>query len=102
MCTARLTACRTCHKRWFQLARPCGDGKNMSTCPSFADGKPRSPRHLSTRVVDAAECPVCTPAKSDKDNLRLVKSMTRGVRYGMGPGRDQAGVDVGSGCCGVM
>lgn len=76
----------------------------MSNCPSFEDGKPRSDRDLITRMVDAQECPVCTPEKYNPDNLRLVKSMRTGVRYGMGPApaRDPVGAEFRCICCSVM
>lgn len=102
MCTAQLTTCRQCKTRWFRITNPCAEGKNFSNCDSFSDGKPRSDRDLMTRMVDKEECPVCTPEKYDGDNLRLVKSMSTGVRYGVGPGRDQARGEFGFVCCSVM
>lgn len=71
----------------------------MSNCPSFEDGKARSDRDLITTMVDAESCPICKPEKYDPDNLRLVKSMSSEVRYGLGPGRTDVGKDVKLYCC---
>lgn len=103
MCIAKMTMCRTCKRRWFRLTKPCAEGKNMSNCPSFEDGKARSDRDLITTMVDAENCPICTPEKYDADNLRLVMSMSSGVRYGLGLGRTDVGKDVKLYfCCTIM
>lgn len=60
----------------------------MSNCASFDDMRPRSDKDLITTMVDADSCPVCTPDKYVADNLRLVKSMSTGIHYGLGPGRN--------------
>ncbi|KAL8940852.1 MAG: hypothetical protein Q9216_002604 [Gyalolechia sp. 2 TL-2023] len=100
--SAKMTMCRKCKRRWFRLTKPCAEGMNMSNCPSFQNGKARSDRDLVTTMVDAGVCPVCTPEKYDADNLRLVKSMSSGVQYGLGPERVDMGKDVKLYCCCTM
>ena len=55
----------------------------MDNCPWMAGQ--RLPRGRAT-VVNAGSCPVCTPATYDATKARMVKSMTKGVHWGFGPG----------------
>ncbi|KAL8911924.1 MAG: hypothetical protein Q9172_007584 [Xanthocarpia lactea] len=88
-----MTMCRKCKKRWFRLTKPCEDGKNMSNCPSFEDGRVRSDKDLITTMMDADDCPACTADKYDGDQIRFVKSMSSGVDYGLRPGNSAGGSD---------
>ncbi len=72
----------------------------MDNCPWMAGQ--RLPRGRA-RVVNAGSCPDCTPATFDATKARMVKSMTKGVHLGLGPGNargSSGGIveDRGCGC----
>lgn len=90
MCTVKKTMCRKCRKRWFRLVSPCGEGKNLETCPSFKDKRWRSEQQYSTTMVNADNCPSCTPAKYDGNQTRFIQSESKGVKFGLRPPRPTA------------
>ncbi|KAL8984860.1 MAG: hypothetical protein Q9205_001273 [Flavoplaca limonia] len=103
MCTVKKTMCRKCRKRWFKLVSPCGEGKNLETCPSFKDNRWRSEQQYTTAMVNADNCPSCTPAKFDGNQTRFIESESKGVKFGLRPPRPTAGdPNVKIYCCTMM
>ncbi len=100
MCSVQFWKSRRCRHRWVTIKKPCTDGRNFSNCPSFQDGRARTPRSPG-RWAPPGCCPVHDKKGDyDFDTIRVIDTVTRGVRLGAGPSRKDPGVDVL--CCNIM
>ncbi|KAF2000334.1 hypothetical protein P154DRAFT_200664 [Amniculicola lignicola CBS 123094] len=66
----------TCHHSWLSLVDPCGSGRNLKTCPEFADGVitisdmgSPFPRQWAPHYC----CPQCDDAPVDKRTIQMIK-----------------------------
>ena len=117
MCqTAYYTSTR-CKCRWLRVVRPCAPGLGFSTCPVFFNGvaKPQPPyfrtgaaeRHDGDGACACCRRPRDTPCPKhdlggayDRNDVRMVLGITNGLHWGMGPDKDDVGVEMA--CCAVM
>ena len=89
----------------IELAKPCGEGMNLMSCPDFSAEQPYGPAKMPLRPGRWApedECPRCDYETYDMRRRRMIMIRRAGVRWGVGPAkRDVPGVDFIL-CCGVM
>ena len=94
MCTAQFWKSPSCHHVWVELKTPCGEGKNISNCRSFEDGRARHPAGLKCKWAEHDSCPKCDKENDyDGSKIRMVSSITPGLKWGMGPSRSNVGID---------
>lgn len=69
---------------------------NLVTCPDFGTVQPFGPADRPRRCCWArsGECPSCDHDEYDRKKRRLIVVKRYGWRFGLGPGKDSAGVDV--------
>ncbi|KAK0716997.1 hypothetical protein B0T26DRAFT_647829 [Lasiosphaeria miniovina] len=106
MCISEHYTDPTCRHTWARICQPCGPGMGFTTCPSFFgnDGtcmyarRGAKPAPRGPFVVYCEPCPVCDLRGAyDRNAVRVVVGVRRGVRAGAGPGRGDPGVDFT--CC---
>ena len=94
MCTAQFWRSPSCGHLWVELKTPCEEGKNISNCRSFEDGRARHPAGLKCKSAEEDLCPKCDK-KNDYDSrkIRMVSSIKPGLKWGNGPSKSNAGID---------
>ncbi len=93
MCKTTCYTSPSCKCHWMRVTQPCFLGAGFSTCPRFFndEAKPPPPRHQ----VGRSQCPVHgLRGAYDRNHVRMVDGVTRGLRWGLGPGREDYGVDL--------
>lgn len=101
MCTARIWKSQTCKCHWIVLATPCGDGKNLSNCPTFENGTARPYSGMRAFLAPPKACPRCDNKDSyDGTHIRMIKNVKYGTKIGNGPSKFDSGVECS--CCNVM
>lgn len=85
----------------MDITKPCGPGKDFSTCPDFTNRTAHS-MDAFKKTYSRRKCPKCDKdGKYDEAKLRMIKSTTYGTRIGDGPSRKgSSGYEIV--CCGVM
>ena len=101
MCTAQIWKSQTCNCRWILLGTPCGDGKNLSTCPTFENGMARPCSGIRALLAPPKTCPHCDNKDTyDGTHIRMIKSIKYGIKAGGGPNKFDSGAECL--CCAVM
>lgn len=93
MCTLTYFEHKLCKHVWAMVTEPCEPFMGFSTCPSFCDGTVKlTPKYIRTR---SRPCPRCDLENVyDRNQVRMVEAMGWGVKWGVGPGRDDWGCEV--------
>lgn len=104
MCTTKMLECPTCNHWWAEILVPCAEGRGFNNCPSFQNGKARSHNNHPKEMAGADSCPKCNKDDDyDGNKIRMVKNVSQGFRFGLGPSKSDPGVDLLSkDCCTVM
>lgn len=101
MCGVQIWKSQTCQCHWISLTTPCGEGKNLSTCQTFENGKARPAAAMRALVAPPKSCPRCDNKDAyDGKHIRMIKSVKYGLRAGDGPSKYDSGVECT--CCSVM
>ncbi|KAK4142623.1 uncharacterized protein C8A04DRAFT_13058 [Dichotomopilus funicola] len=81
-----------CNHHWAVITTPCFPGMGFDNCPSFFEGQAHP---LPKRLVALGErCPKCDLANEyDRNRIRMVKRVSYGVRWGLGPSETDPGCD---------
>lgn len=92
MCLTTYFYHKNCRHTWATITEPCGPGMGFSLCPSFSDGTINAaPRCYRTR---SRPCPRCDlGGQYDRNAVRMVEAMGRGIKWGVGPGVEDWGLD---------
>lgn len=94
MCTSQFWKSSSCGHLWVELKNPCGEGKNISNCRSFQDGRARNPLGLKCKWANEDSCPKCDKKDDyDGNKIRMVSSITPGLKCGIGPSKPSAGIE---------
>jgi len=104
MCTARYYKSQHCGHAWLTLKTPCAPGRTFSNCPRYQDGAlnfvASLPPWQARYWAPPNMCPWCDKTGNyNMDKTRVIKSERNGWRFGLGPGRNQPGVDLPGVCC---
>lgn len=106
MCTAKMLKSPTCEHWWAEILKPCAEDRHFGNCPSFQNGKVRNLKNNPWSKAEGKACPKCDKKDDyDGDKIRMVKTIQRGYRMGVGPNKSDPGKDLlshGGMCCGVM
>lgn len=101
MCKVQIWRSKTCPHRWISLTKPCGEGKNISNCPAFTNGKARPTKEACAALAPPKSCPHCDKKDEyDGNRIRMIKSLEYGVKFGEGPSRSDSGIECM--CCNIM
>ncbi|SMQ55081.1 unnamed protein product [Zymoseptoria tritici ST99CH_1A5] len=106
----------SCGHSWLELDKPCAPGLNLVSCPDFSTTQPFGPARKPRRCRWAArlECPACDFDEYDMRKRRMIVVKRTGWKFGLGPGKEDVGVELvtghggvgrfetGGGCCVVM
>ncbi|KAI1637336.1 hypothetical protein F4809DRAFT_640578 [Biscogniauxia mediterranea] len=118
MCKTAHFRSRACGHHWLQIAQPCGPGRGFGTCATFGDGVAREP---AAECSVEAPCPACSTSMGmgmggggvvvvagggvggiggmsrrstyDHNNVRMVTDIRRRWRWGLGPSKQDLGVE---------
>lgn len=86
----------------IELNKPCAEGMNLMTCPDFTSEQPYGRAEMPEwrgRWAPEGECPRCDYETYDMRRRRMMQWRKVGLRWGVGPARnDVPGVDLASGC----
>lgn len=96
MCKTALYESRSCGCRWLRIDEQCGYGMGFYTCASLGDGlcKP------AMKYYDCEACPVhCMGGCYDRNSIRMLAKLQRGVKLGGGIHRGDPGCELK---CAVM
>ena len=95
MCTTKFYKGPKCGHWWSELVTPCAEGRNFGNCPSFENGKARRLGSAPQAMAPEKSCPKCDK-KNDYDGkkLRMISGVRKGIRVGMGPSRNDLGLDM--------
>ncbi|KLU87354.1 hypothetical protein MAPG_06354 [Magnaporthiopsis poae ATCC 64411] len=98
MCQTAFFKDPTCGCKWTAVTQPCWPGYGFSTCPFFFNGIPKEapPYFKATKLC----CPKHDlKGQYDRNMVRMVIRVENGLRWGLGAGRRDPGVDLS---CNVM
>ncbi|KAI1345216.1 hypothetical protein F5Y15DRAFT_20973 [Xylariaceae sp. FL0016] len=92
MCTVTHYASRLCGHHWLTIRTPCFPGYGFRWCDTFRNG---AARHPEDEWHVASACPACTMPWGgyDKNLVRMVLDIQDRWRWGVGPSRQDFGVD---------
>ncbi|ORY66454.1 uncharacterized protein BCR38DRAFT_340131 [Pseudomassariella vexata] len=91
MCLTTHHRSRNCGHHWLQIARPCYPEMGFNTCDTFGNGVAREP---SDEFVWEGMCPACAhPGMYDKNYVRMIIDIKNKWRWGLGPCKDDPGVE---------
>lgn len=95
MCTTKFSKHPKC-KHWStEILNPCEEGKNFGNCKSFEEGRARNPKSCPREMAKEGECPKCDKKDDyDGDQIRMVKNVEYGYRFGLGPSEGDFGIDL--------
>ncbi|OLN94230.1 hypothetical protein CCHL11_02931 [Colletotrichum chlorophyti] len=101
MCEVFIYKHAKCKCVWGQIAVACAPGMGYSTCEQFGSGVAKRP--LKMQMAEKRPCPKheCH-GLYDRNQTRMINKITHGVKFGAGPSKQDAGVEVNLGCCSVM
>lgn len=93
MCTLTCFEHKDCKHIWVVLTEPCEPLIGLNNCPTFCDGTAKPPpKYYRTR---SRPCPRCDlHGEYDRNLVRMVEGMGWGVKWGVGPGRDDWGCEM--------
>ncbi|EHA53882.1 hypothetical protein MCOR27_007058 [Pyricularia oryzae] len=98
MCQAAMFKDPSCKCQWMAIVQPCWPGFGFNNCPTFFNGitKEAPPFIKATKI--------CCPKHDlegmyDRNLIRMVVKVEKGLRWGMGPDERDPGVDIK---CAVM
>ena len=95
MCKTQTWESRACGHKWTVLTKPCGEGKNISNCPTFEDLKVRPSVERRAATAASKSCPHCDK-KDDYDGsqIRMIENPpTYGIKFGRGASRSDPGIE---------
>jgi hypothetical protein len=93
MCHAIHFVSRDCGHHWYYIALPCRLETGFNHCHHFRDGVARD---AADKVVARHLCPACAyPHTYDANQIRMVVSVKKRWRWGVGPSREDMGIE----CC---
>lgn len=80
----------------LELDTPCGPDMNLLTCPDYSPSQPFGPAEKPSRFrwAPEGECPSCDYNTHDMRRRRMIVVKRCGWRVGLGPARQDLGVDV--------
>ncbi|KAF6840105.1 nonselective cation channel [Colletotrichum plurivorum] len=88
-----------CKCIWGEIAIPCGPGMGYTTCGQFGSGIAKRPLRL--QLANLRPCPQHDLyGLYDRNRTRMIKKITHGIKFGTGPNKQDAGIEVA--CCAVM
>ena len=90
---------RLTHHPRLELAKPCGEGRNLRDCPQFKcklAGPADWPMSSTRRAF--RECPICDDKSYDTRTIRVIAKERVGVKIGAGPCRKDPGLEMSCGC----
>ncbi|KAK0392770.1 hypothetical protein NLU13_2265 [Sarocladium strictum] len=92
MCLATYYQHKVCRHIWATITEPCGPGMGFFNCSSFCDGTTNAtPRFYRTK---SRPCPRCDlDGVYDRNTVRMVEAMGRGIKWGVGPDVEDWGID---------
>lgn len=91
MCLTTHYISRICGHHWLAIRQPCWPGYGFTYCSVFGDGVAREP---SPEFEVMGLCPACTtPGHYDRNLVRMIMSIEDRCRWGLGPSRDDPGVE---------
>ncbi|KAI6770023.1 hypothetical protein HG530_004652 [Fusarium avenaceum] len=84
---------KECKHTWVILTAPCRPFMGLNNCPTFCDGTAKDePKFFNTK---SRPCPRCQMhGVYDRNLVRMVESMGRGIKWGVGPDADDWGCEV--------
>ena len=101
MCETRFYKHSYCGNKWLIIRRPCGWGTGFADCPFWFNGEAhrweaaREVRELSRRRYGVeALCPLCDLlGQYDRNRIRMVYKVHRGIKFGRGGRRTDPGLE---------
>lgn len=99
MCKVARYQSPDCGHSWLVLATPCAAGRNLTTCQDFKAGALTWVDSLApfrrVRMAPPESCHWCDKRGDYSSTThRMIKRESSGIRFGLGPGRHQLGVDI--------
>ncbi|QPC66057.1 hypothetical protein HYE67_008288 [Fusarium culmorum] len=93
MCAVTYFKHKKCKHTWVVLTEPCMPYIGLNTCPTFCDGTAKDPpKFYNTK---SQPCPRCQlHGVYDRNLVRMVEAMGWGIKWGVGPGRDDWGCEM--------
>jgi len=94
-----------CGHCWLSLIAPCGEDRNLLTCPMFCKGALTGSHTLPPFPQVRAPCSNCPWCDWEGDYdmafVRVIMKERNGIKFGFGPGKGHPGVE-STVCCVVM
>ncbi|KAK5632933.1 hypothetical protein RRF57_008647 [Xylaria bambusicola] len=91
MCLTTHYISRNCGHHWLAIRQPCWPGYGFNYCGVFGDGVAREP---APELEVIGLCPACAnPGCYDHNLVRMITNIRSHCRWGIGPSRDDPGVE---------
>lgn len=93
MCQVALYQNVHCKCRWGEIAVPCAPGMGFSTCGQIGSGIAR--REPPLQRSEYRLCPEHgLRGMYDRNRVRMVVRMRRGLKWGTGPSKQDSGLEI--------